>query len=230
MLLFPINILGNELHPCDKVKNLGVIFDNELSLSKHVSSVCRSCFYFIRDFSRIRRHLTRSAAITLANALVTSRLDYCNSLLHSITGKEINRLKRVQNTLCRIISRLPRRAGTSKVMKSLHWLPIPFRINFKLLLITYKALNTNQPPYLSSDLRQFTCQTQTRRTDPDLNLLYVPPFQPKLYKSWTQFYYSFSYAAPHMWNSLPLDVRTAPSVDSFRQRLKTYLFSLAFPP
>ena len=218
------------MKPSSKVKNLVVVLHSDFSFSKHVSSVCQSCFYFIRDFSRIRRYLSRSVAVTLANALVTSRLDYCNSVLYSITGKEINRLKRIQNTLCRIIQRLPRHAGTSGVMKSLHWLPVPFRIRFKLLLLTYKALNTHQPPYLSSLLQQYTCQRQTRRTNPDLKLLHIPVFQRKLHKSRTQFQFTFDYAAPSLWNSLPLSVRTAPTVGSFRKRVKTHLFSLAFPP
>ena len=80
----PANILGNHLTPSDSVRNLGIMFDSDFKFSKHVSAVCSSCFYHIRDFSRIHRHLTASTATILANALVSSRLHYCNSLLFNL--------------------------------------------------------------------------------------------------------------------------------------------------
>ena len=119
-MLFRSDILGNSLTPSLKVKNLVVNFDSCLSFSQHVSLVCKSCYYHIRDFSRIRRIISRSVAITLANALVSSRLDYCNSLLYSLTKKEMGRLQRVQNTLCRITSRLPR-IGLVQLVKGSHY-------------------------------------------------------------------------------------------------------------
>ena len=100
-LIKPIDIftLGNKISPTDKVRNLGVIFDSGFTFSAQVNSIRKSCFYYIRDFARIRRHLCKSTAITLANALVSSRLDYCNSLLSSISVKDLNRLQGIQNTI-----------------------------------------------------------------------------------------------------------------------------------
>ena len=90
---FPVDILGNELSPTDKVRNLGVVFDSDFSFSDHVVSVCRSCFMGIRDLRRIRRHLSRNMAVIVANALVSSRLDYCNSLFRSLSCRNIRRLQ-----------------------------------------------------------------------------------------------------------------------------------------
>ena len=87
--LFPIDLLGSMVTPCEKVRNLRVIFDADFSFTQHVSNVIKSCYYHMRDLSRIRRHLSRSVATSLANALVGSRLDYCNSLFSSITAKEL---------------------------------------------------------------------------------------------------------------------------------------------
>ena len=227
---FPINIMGNMVSPCSKVKNLGVIFDSTLSMSKHVSLVRSSCFYHIRDFSRIRRILSKSVAVTLANALVGSRLDYCNSLMYGITQKQSRRLQAIQNTLSRIISYLPRRASTSNARKLLHWLPVEFRVKFKLLVITYKALNTHQPPYLAGCLNEYSCNRYTRRSNPDNKFLNIPVFIHKTHKSKSHFDCSFEIAAPSLWNSLPLHVRTATSLASFRSRLKCHFFTLAFPP
>ena len=86
---FPVNILCNLLSPSDKVRNLGFIFNSSFRFSSQVSSNCSSSYYHIRDFARIRRYLIKSTAITVANALVCSRLDYCNSRLNSLSGYDL---------------------------------------------------------------------------------------------------------------------------------------------
>ena len=166
----------------------------------------------------------------MLSAIVTSRIDYCNSLLYGITVKQSRRLQLVQNTLCRIINHLPKYSRISRELKLLHWLPVKFRITFKILLITYKALHTHQPPYLSGLLSPYNCNRQTRRSNPGNKFLHIPPFQHKIHKSQNHFGWSFEIAAPSLWNSLPLHVRTAPSLGSFRSRLKGHLFTLAYPP
>ena len=121
----------------------------------------------IRDFARIRRHLCKSTAITLANALVTSRLDYCNSLLSSISVKDLNRLQGIQNTICRIICKLSRFSSTNCAHTSLHGPPVKQRIQFKNLLLTYKSLHTGLPSYLNSALVPFSSPFHsTRRSSP----------------------------------------------------------------
>ena len=82
---FPVKLLDNDICPSDSVRNLGVVFDSDFSFHKHVSNICKSCFYHIRDLRRIRRHIPLSTAKTISNALISSRLDYCNSL-HCQTG------------------------------------------------------------------------------------------------------------------------------------------------
>jgi hypothetical protein len=228
--LFPTNILGSNLKPVDKVRNLGVIFDSDLSFSQHISSVIKSCYCKIRDYARIRPLLSRSDAISLANALVGSRLDYCNSLLSGITNKEIKRLQRIQNILCRITSKLRYNASTTASLKSLHWLPVEYRVRFKINTMTYKALHTGQPVYLSSHLNPYTCTHKTRRSNPDMKYLQVPALNTKLFKNKNLADKSFQSCAPISWNLLPLSVRSAESLGSFRNRLKSHLFALAYPP
>ena len=94
--------------PAVSTRNLGVIFDDKLNFREHISQICRTCFYHIRDLRRIRRYLPVSVAKTIATALVTSRLDYCNSLFHNIAIKDITKLQRVQNCLARVVTRSPR--------------------------------------------------------------------------------------------------------------------------
>ena len=173
----PDSILGEKIDFNDKVRNLGVIFDSDFSFTQHISSVCKSCFYHIRDLSRIRRHLTLSTATSLANALVSSRLDYCNSLFYRLTEKELARLQRIQNTLCRIVTRISRYSSTSGPMKSLHWLPVKFRILFKINLLTYKALHFGKPIYIKNYLNYYTSARSIRRSNPGLGLLATPNYE-----------------------------------------------------
>ena len=228
--IFPVDILGNQLTPTDSVRNLGIIFDSDFTFRKHVSSVVSSGFYYIRDLCRIRKHLPKAAAVTLANALVSSRLDYCNSLFYGISSGQLRRLQSVQNTLCRIVTGTSRYASVTPALMKLHWLPVRYRIIFKTNLITYKCLGEQTPVYLSQYLTPFSSLKNTRRSDPSKLVLNVPYYDYKIHKSFIQLKSSYAYSGPRLWNELPLDVRAATSTGSFRKRLKAYLYDLAFPP
>ena len=102
---FPINILGNQVSPAQSVKNLGVVFDSNFTFSDHVSQVIKSTRVHARDLYRIRPLLDLNTSVLLANALVSSRLDYCSSLFLSLTDFEFRRLQLVQNSLCRVVTR-----------------------------------------------------------------------------------------------------------------------------
>ena len=99
---FPIDILGNTLHPTASVRNLGVWFDSDFSFSKYIQNVCKGCFIQLRDFRNIRQFLT--AAVSVANAFVSSRLDYCNSLFRSLSKFNLHRLLSIQNSAARIVT------------------------------------------------------------------------------------------------------------------------------
>ena len=102
---FPTHILSQSITPAASVLNLGVTFDENFNFKQHISKTCRCCFYHIRDLRRIRRFLSLSVAKTIATALVSSRLDYCNSLLYNTANKDIAKLQRVQNCLARVVTR-----------------------------------------------------------------------------------------------------------------------------
>ena len=115
------------------------------------------CNYFIRDIRRVRKHLTLDASTALANALVSSRLDYCNSLLHSLPGVHLNKLQRVQNALTRVVTKSSRLTSTKSLLERFHWLPIASRIDFKIATLTYKAVHWKQPPCLAQHLKLSLC-------------------------------------------------------------------------
>ena len=88
---FPCLILGQDTNPSTSAKNLGVVFDSSLNFRKHISQTCMACFYHIRDLCRIRKRLSLDLAKQIAVALVSSKLDYCNSLFHNMPEEDIAR-------------------------------------------------------------------------------------------------------------------------------------------
>ena len=103
---FPTQLLGNSISPTDTVKNLGVIFDSGNTFSNHITNMCRACYYHLKDLRRIRKFLSVETAALLANSMISSRLDYCNSLLYGISKYNVAKLQKIQNALCRIVFRL----------------------------------------------------------------------------------------------------------------------------
>ena len=200
---FPVDILGSTIAPSDKARNLGVIFDSDFSFSGHVASVCKSCFVGLRDLRRIRRHLTRNTAVTVANALVSSKLDYCNSLFRSLSCRDLKKLQCVQNSLARIVTRSSKFCHITPALKSLHWLPIRQRIRFKTATLIYKFLHTGKPAYFGPHLTSYTCKVNTRRGNPDNMYLHVPSYRPSINKSKVHFSNSYHYDGPVLWNALP---------------------------
>lgn len=209
---------GCSIKPCDSVKNLGVLLDKGLSFSNHVSKVCQISFLHIRNFRRIRGSLDFNSAKLLANAVVSSRLDYCNSLLYGINAGLVKKLQRVQNALARVVVPGVRRFDyIAPTLKQLHWLPVKQRLLFKMALLTFKVLKTSQPQYLA-DLLSPKRDTKYGLRSVSKGLLEKPTLKSEKGRR------SFSYAAPTLWNSLPQEVRECSTEITFRKKLKTYLF------
>ena len=115
------------------VKNLGAWLDSRMDMERHVNSVCKSCFGQIRQISHIRQFLTTDVTKSLVNSLVTSRLDYCNALLYGVPKTILNKLQNVQNTAARVVTRTSRFSHITPILKELHWLPIQYRVQYKIL-------------------------------------------------------------------------------------------------
>ena len=173
---FPTNILGNQVSPAQSVRNLGVVFDSNFTFSNHVSQVIKSTRVQARDLYRIRPLLDLNTSVLLANDLVSSRLDYCNSLFLSLTDFELRRLQLVQNSLCRVVTRSSKFSHITPQLKKLHWLPVRYRVQFKIGLITYKIFTQGQPVYLRDLIHPYTSFRNTRRSTPKLKFLQTPTF------------------------------------------------------
>ena len=135
------------------------------------------------------------------HSLVTSRLDYANGLLHNAPISVIKKLDRVQRSSARVVCRLHKyqRISMTEVLHDLHWLPVASRIKYKLLIVTFKALRTGTPGYLSDLLEKQTTTRRTRSQSSDAPDRLVVP----LYSGERSAGTSYSVAAPKLWNSLP---------------------------
>ena len=220
--MFPIELVGVKTYPAKSARNLGVIFDKTFNFRSHISAICSSCIYHIRDLRHICHHLDLDTAKLLAKALVSSRLDYCNSLLSGIAETDLTKLQRILNRLARVVTKSPPFIRSVPLLRSLHWLPVKYRVHFKICLLTYMALHEEQPVYLRS-LVAISLPSRSLRSNRGITLS-IPRIKTNTGAR------AFSSGAPSLWNSLPLSVRSATSVATFRRRLKTYLFDLAFPP
>ena len=217
---FPTRLLAQEVTPSPSARNLGIVFDSALNFKSHISGISRACYYHIRDMRRVMRFLTPSVAKTIATSLIGIKLDYCNSVLFNVTEKEISKLQGVQNCLARVVTKCPRFCHITPLLKSLHWLPVRYRIKFKLCFLTYQALTSGQPVYIRNML-QPSRKVRTLRSS-DLDQLNVPWVRTAVGSR------AFSVAAPRLWNELPLEIRSAKTRISFRERLKTNFFVRLF--
>ena len=122
------------------MKNLQSWFDSNLDMLSHVNNICSLSFYYIYNIRRIRKYLSHQTAISLIHAFITTKLDNCNSLLCGLPTIHINKLRRVQNAAARLVTNTPRTCHITPILKDLHWLPIKYRIEFKIVLLTFKCL------------------------------------------------------------------------------------------
>jgi exonuclease III len=209
-----------KIQQVSEVRNIGALFNSSFSLDGQVSQVCRSAWYHLRNIGQIRPFLDRTSAERLIHAFVTSKLDNLNSLLYNLPKYQIHRLQRVQNAAARLINLVKKVDHITPILIQLHWLPIKYRIQYKLLLLTYKALHGQAPAYLQ-ELLTITSRDRSLRSNTQCMLL-----APRTRTSYGD--RSFSHGAPELWNSLPFYIKTCTSVHSFKHQLKTYLFNLAY--
>ena len=145
-------VVDEKIQPKPSARNLRVIIDQCLDLNDHVNKICVSCQYHLRNIAKIRKYLSEDTSQILVHAFISSKLDNCNSLLYGLPKHLLNRLRLIQNTAARIVTLSKRFDHITPILFKLHWLPLNYRIHFKILLLVYKCLNSLAPTYLSATL------------------------------------------------------------------------------
>ena len=212
-----LTVGGNIVHPKSVVRNLGVYMDKHLNMDDQINSICKSTMYHIRQVGQIRRYLDKPATEKLIHATICSRLDYTNSLLCGATASQLFRLQKIQNTAARIVCRITKRTPITQFRQELHWLPIHTRIEYKILILAFRAIHSGIPAYLHNILSKHATDRPTRSHHH--NQLKTLPSRTKSYGD-----RAFSRAAPRLWNALPPELRSVNSLELFKAGLKTILF------
>jgi hypothetical protein len=176
-----------------------------------IKHLVKICYFQLKNISRIRKFKLEDACRTLNRSLVMSRLDYGNGLLFSVKATSLNKLQSVQNTAAWFVTR------SSPIYISLHWLPVVFRIQYKILLNTIKVLHGLSPVYIQDLVRTYN-PTRSIRSE-DSCMLAKPSVRAKMYGDWR-----FDVASSSLWNDLPKILPMESSINVFKRNLKTHLF------
>ena len=192
------------------------------------NKICQTSYFHIRARRHVRSSMSTNIAKSVASAIVGARLDYCNSLLYGVSAANLHKVHHVQNTVVRVVTGTKKRDRITPVLQALHWLPVNFIITCKITILTYKVKLIRQPEYLLEYIQSLVRSRNLRSS----GTLYIPDSNLAPTKFLLLSRRAFSFAAPTIWNSLPIHLRslaTAPTTATFIKHLKTYLFSLAYP-
>ena len=209
------------------VKILGVIFYDRLNLEKHINRVVSACYANLRNLGRIASKLTKPLKVQLVHSLILSHIDYCNALFYNLPQYLLHKLTKFLYSAVKFIFGLRGSALRMHMLlyfKSLHFLPVKFRIEFKIALLTHKFLHGYAPIYLNNliNSRSVSAKYSLRVNDDNWLLQTVTSLNYARSQS------MLSCASPTVWNSLPLSLREIKTLSLFKKRLKAYCFNLAF--
>ena len=175
------------------------MFDQCATMEDRIKFVCKCCYFHLHNIAAVRHMLTREACEKLIHAVITSRLDNCNSLLMNVPSTLLQKLQRIQNCAARIVVCKGKRDSIRAILHALHWLPIKQRVEYKVACHAHKRLHDAAPAYLTELLTPYT-PTRALCTDSQ-HLLSQQSSKTKTYSD-----RAFASCAPRLWNSLPLDI------------------------
>ena len=219
-----VTVGDSVIPPSTCIRNLGSWFDSEMTMDTHITKACSAAFFHLHNIKRISKFLSHDSLSVLIHAFVTSRLDYCNSLLYGLPTAQIMRLQRVQNSAARLLTNTLKFQHITPILHRLHWLPVLYRINFKIILLTYKAIQGLAPRYLQELVIVKKESRYLLRSANNGPFLSYPSGKmlPTLGDR------AFAMAAPKLWNALPWHIRSEQSLAVFKCKVKTFLFNVAF--
>ena len=202
-------IAGTVLDRVDCFKYLGIILDPQLDWSIHCSKLVNKVKSRLFLLKRLKPFVNRDMATTVYNSLIQSALDYCDVVWSTCRVSSANSLQRLQSNAAKTILHLPSHSPSAAALSCLSWPNLEQRRSFHLATTTYLAFNKMTPCYLSSLLTSQTNSSHNTRKSHHTNLV-IPRVTTNLARS------AFSYRAPHLWNTLPINLRTSKTVTYFK--------------
>ena len=215
-----VTIGESHVDPATTVTNIGAALDSTLSMEQEVKAKCKAAWGNLYCLSKLKRYLSTEQLTTAVIAYVVSKLDQNNCLLFGLPTTLLNKLQRIQNAAARLICGARKYDEASPLLFKLHWLPILFRVEFKVLLMTYKALHGEGPSYIVDLLIPYEPIPSLRSSDQNLLV------EPRVFSRYGD--RAFGNCAPRLWNRLPSHVRDSKTTSAFKSSLKTLLFKKAF--
>ena len=168
----------------------------------------QASYFHLKNIRSLKPYLSREALLKVTNSFITALIDYCNGLLYGITEHNINRLHRIQNCAARLITNTKKYDHITPVLYTLHWLPIRQRVQYKILLLTDKAIKGLAPAYIC-ELISLKTSSRTLRSSDQLTLN-TPVARLKSYVD-----SSLNVAGPRMWNKLHVGIKHAKTKKLF---------------
>ena len=205
------------------VRNLGAWFDANMNMTTHINTICQSIYYHLHNIRRIRKYLSYDNRKSIVQAIIMSRLDYCNGLLYGTLAVHLGKLQRLQNAAARLVCTVSRYDHITPSLISLHWLPVTHRIEFKIAMLVHKCISGVAPQYLLVLIKIKVSSRYQLRSYRGI-LLMDNSYRTKK----TLGDRAFENVAPKVWNKLHLEIRKCQSLNTFKVLLKTHLFKLAF--
>ena len=122
---------------------------SDFKMDRQIGAIVKASFFHLRQLAKVKPFLAQKHFETVIHAFITSRLDYCNALYFGVSQSSLTRLQLVQNVAARLLTGARKREHITPILASLHWLPVHFRVHFKIVLFVFKSLNGLTRPYLS---------------------------------------------------------------------------------
>ena len=213
-----VELCDESIKISSSVRNLGAYIDSNLSMDQHILYLRKTCYLELRRIAHIRPFLTVESANRLVCSTIISRLDYCNSLFAGLPEASIKKLQQIQNNAARIVMKTNKKNHITPVLKSLHWLPVHLRIEYKISTFVYQCLNEPSFPEYMKELVSPYIPSRCLRSS-SMSLVQKPRSKLKNYGE-----RALPSQAAAVWNGLPQECRAAVSLKAFKKHLKTYLF------
>ena len=209
-----INHIGKSIEQVKVIKLLGVLIDEHLTFENYVNEMISSCYKKLFVLRKLKKFAPRHVRKQLAEALVLSKLDYCNVLLFNITQIRLKRLQKVQKAAAGFVN--GKYCKTSDII-DLGWLPIIDKINYNLLKLTHQVLHNNEFPDYLTVQREQNRHSKRHQQENDCEVRLATPNTTK----------TFSGVTSRLFNELPSNIRGEEKYDQFCKNLKSFYLDKA---